>query len=374
MRALVVSKAFVMATYRQKLTELSRLGADVIAVAPREWRENGTTQLMEKGPDDGFELVLSSVRWNGHFHLHYYPELPALVRRFRPDLVHMDEEPYNAATYLGVRFAKRVGKPSLFFAWQNLMRRYPPPFNLMERSVFGMVAHGLAGSDDAARVLAHKGYRGPVTIVPQFGVDLDRFTPGAANRGAFTVGFLNRLIPGKAPLLMLEAFRLLPDDARLLFAGDGPIRPALQARVDELGLGSRVELRDRAPSSDVPALMHEVDVIVLPSVTTPSWKEQFGRVLVEGMASGVAVIGSDSGEIPNVIGDAGLVVPEGDATALGDALRRLYEDEGLRCRLAKRGRRRAVEQYSHRRIAEVTFGAYVDAVGHDGARAPARTS
>jgi glycosyltransferase involved in cell wall biosynthesis len=360
-KVLVVSKAFVISSYRQKLTELSRLGAEIVAVAPPTWRESGAAQTLESGDVDGYELVMSPMRWNGHFHLHYYPELPVLIDRYRPDLVHMDEEPYNAATYLGVRAAKRVGKPSLFFSWQNLVRRYPPPFNLMERSVYRDVGHGLAGSEEAARVLAIKGFAHPVTIVPQFGVDCDRFTPCPGRNGAFTIGFLNRLIPGKGPLVALEALRSLPDDARLLFAGDGPMRRTLAARVNERGLQARVQLRSRAPSSSIPELMRELDVIVLPSVTTRSWKEQFGRVLIEGMAAGVPVVGSDSGEIPNVIGDAGLIVPEGNAEALGRALRRLYEDAGLRRSLAQRGRERAVERFSQKTVAEVTMGAYREA-------------
>jgi glycosyltransferase involved in cell wall biosynthesis len=365
MRALVVSKAFVMETYRRKLTEISRLGADVVAVTPAEWRESGTMQPLESAPDGAYELVVSSLRWNGHFHLYYYPELPRLLDRFRPDLVHVDEEPYNTATYLGIRAARRAGKSSLFFAWQNLRRHYPPPFSLMERSVYRAVSHGLAGSTDAARVLALKGFAKPVTVVPQFGVDPEQFAPGTGHDGPFTVGFLNRLIAGKGPMLALEAFRSMPADARLLFVGDGPMRNAVEARARELGLGSRVELRRRVPSAEVPHLMHELSVVVLPSVTTRAWKEQFGRVLIEGMASGVPVVGSDSGEIPQVIGDAGLIVPEADAAALGEALKRLYDDSELRVDLARRGRKRAIERYSHRRIAEVTLKAYAEAVSSE---------
>ena len=70
------------------------------------------------------------------------------------------------------------------------------------------------------------------------------------------------------------------------------------------------------PSTEVPAVLRALDVLVLPSLTTPSWKEQFGRVLQEAMACAIPVVGSDSGEIPHVIGDAGLVTPEGDAAAL----------------------------------------------------------
>jgi glycosyltransferase involved in cell wall biosynthesis len=93
-------------------------------------------------------------------------------------------------------------------------------------------------------------------------------------------------------------------------------------------------------------------------LTRRNWKEQFGRVLVEAMASGVPVIGSDSGAIPGVIGDAGLVVPEGDVAALHGALCRLRDDPHLRRELAQRGRQRALAHFTHQQIAAATVEVY----------------
>ena len=85
--------------------------------------------------------------------------------------------------------------------------------------------------------------------------------------------------------------------------------------------------------------MRRFDVLVGPSLTTPRWKEQFGRMLVEAMACGVPVIGSDSGEIPHVIGDAGIVVPEGDRVALCAAIARLRDLRGRPLRSQRAARR-----------------------------------
>jgi glycosyltransferase involved in cell wall biosynthesis len=100
------------------------------------------------------------------------------------------------------------------------------------------------------------------------------------------------------------------------------------------------------------------DVVVLPSLTRPNWKEQFGRILVEAMACAVPVVASGSGEIPNVVGDAGVLVPEGDAGALRAALAALLADPARRQELGRRGRARALERYTHRRIAEATARVY----------------
>jgi glycosyltransferase involved in cell wall biosynthesis len=363
LRVLIVSKPFVNLAYRQKLRELATLGVDVTAVSPPEWREAGSVQRLEAGDDDSYDLRVLPMRFNGHFHYHWYAGLPELLDDVRPTLVHIDEEPYNLATFLAARAARRRGISSIFFTWQNLLRRFPPPVADMERAVYRWSSLALAGSVDASEVLRTKGYSRPISVVPQFGVDPERFHPGGGPAGPFTVGYFNRLIPAKAPLETLRAFASLPADSRLLIVGDGPLRDDVLSLAWQLGVADRVELRSRVPSFEVPDLMRGAGVVVLPSLTTPTWKEQFGRVLIETMACGVPVVGSDSGEIPHVIGDAGLVTPEGDVDALGAALRRLHDDAALRADLGCRGRERVLQHFTHRRIAEATVRSYETALG-----------
>jgi glycosyltransferase involved in cell wall biosynthesis len=125
-----------------------------------------------------------------------------------------------------------------------------------------------------------------------------------------------------------------------------------------LDIGERVEFRGQLPSADLPAEYHRFDTLVLPSLTRANWKEQFGRVLVEAMASGVPVIGSDSGAIPGVVGDAGLIVPEGDVGALARALGDLRGQARLSAALIERGRARFLAHFTHERIAAATVDVY----------------
>ncbi len=116
---------------------------------------------------------------------------------------------------------------------------------------------------------------------------------------------------------------------------------------------------DQIPSTQMPEQYHQLDALAVPSRTLPNWKEQFGpRATVEAMASGVPVIGSNSGAIPDVIADAGLIVPEGDVDALAAALRRLRDEAGLREELARRGRDRVLAHYTHQQIAAATVQVY----------------
>jgi glycosyltransferase involved in cell wall biosynthesis len=112
------------------------------------------------------------------------------------------------------------------------------------------------------------------------------------------------------------------------------------------------------PSAQIVDYYRSLDVLVLPSRSRSNWKEQFGRVLVDAMACGVPVIGSTCGEIPNVIGDAGLIFPEGDAAALRDHLRALRNDSSLRRDLAQRGRQRVLDRFTQEQIARRTYAVY----------------
>jgi glycosyltransferase involved in cell wall biosynthesis len=108
----------------------------------------------------------------------------------------------------------------------------------------------------------------------------------------------------------------------------------------------------------MPAFYRTVDIVVLPSRTQANWTEQFGRVLIEAMASGAVVVGSDAGEIPHVIGDAGLVFPEGEVAALRACLAGLLADAGRRRVLAAQGRARVLAHFTQRHIAEQTVQVY----------------
>jgi glycosyltransferase involved in cell wall biosynthesis len=366
----MVSKACLVGVYQKKLEELARLpGVDLTVVVPPYWRDERGVVELERQHTEGYELVVEPMALNGRFHLHFYPRLGRRMRRLRPDVVHIDEEPYNLATAQALWLARRAGARSLFFSWQNLLRRYPLPFRLLERYVLGGVDYGLAGSRASAGVWRAKGYTGPLAVIPQFGVDPETFQPApeaerrrTAGRG-FVVGYVGRLVEEKGVDLLLEALAGLQGTWRAYVLGSGPQRESLQAQARRLGLGDRVSFDEWIPSAQMPAYYRQLDALVLPSRTRPNWKEQFGRVLVEAMACGVPVVGSDSGEIPHVIGDAGLVFAEDRADALQAHLSRLLRDPDLRADLARRGHDRFLAHYTQARVAADTYRVYQAMLG-----------
>ena len=367
MRIVIVSKALVTGAYQRKAEEIARRGVDLTVLVPPFWQDSRGRQEVERVHTAGYTLHVAPIRFNGSFHLHYYPTLSQELARIRPDVLHMDEEPYNLATWLALRAAERLGIPSLFFTWQNIFRPYPLPFRRFEQDNYRRAALALAGSEDAAAVLRRKGCAAPIAVLPQFGVDPEIFSPGpipatlgdpAQTGEPLRIGYAGGLLPEKGVDLLLAACAGLQGEWQLDLAGGGDEQDALLRLARKLGVAGRVRLAGRLPSAEMPAFYRQLDVLAVPSRTTPAWKEQFGRVLIEAMACAVPVIGSDSGEIPRVLGDAGLVFPEGDVDSLRSRLQWLHDDPAERARLSQAGRTRVLQRYTMARIAEETVARY----------------
>lgn len=362
MRVLMVSKACLVGAYQTKLEEIAKCDdVELVVAVPPSWRDLSGEIPLERSHTNGYRLIVDPIRFNGQFHLHYYPRLKQRLAEFKPDILHMDEEPYNLATWLAVRQAKRVGARSLFFSWQNLSQRYPWPFSFMERQVLQNVDYAIMGNQASVEVWRAKGFRGPSRVIPQFGVSPALFYPPDRREDGrgFVIGVANRrLVSEKGIDLLLEAAARLPGIWRIHIAGDGPERGPLEQLAEQLGIRDRVYFDGVIASQQVPDYLRQLDVLVLPSRTLPNWKEQFGRVLIEAMACEVAVVGSDSGEIPNVIGSAGLTFPEGDAEMLRRQLLRLLQTDGLRDELGRAGRERVLSHYTQAQVAAQTVAVY----------------
>ncbi len=361
MRVVMLSKALVVGAYQRKTEELAKRGdIELTVIVPPYWREGKIRTELERCYTQGYQLVVEDLAFGGNYHLHFYPGLGRQLSQIRPQVVHIDEEPYNLATCHAMWQARRAGARTLFFTWQNIYRKLPFPFSAIERYNLDRADYAIAGSDGAREVLLQKGFRGPVAVIPQFGVDPVLYSPGAQRRrsGRFVIGYVGRLYEFKGLLTLVEAVTGLQGEGELRLMGEGPLRARLQDEAESRGIAERTSFIPYTPSVEVPARLRELDVLVLPSLTMPNWKEQFGRVLVEAMACEVPVIGSDSGEIPQVIGDAGLVFPEGKVEALRDCISSLMEDENLRLRLAKAGRERVLARFTQAKVVEETYKVY----------------
>jgi glycosyltransferase involved in cell wall biosynthesis len=185
-----------------------------------------------------------------------------------------------------------------------------------------------------------------VDVVP-FGVDPTQFVP-SGKIAPPVVGFVKHLYPKYSPDVLLEAFRLVRDrvpTARLLLVGSGPMEAGLKKLAGDLGVASAVEFRGGVSHEDVPNVMREIAVLAMPSRCD---SETFGVAAVEAMASGVPVVATRVGGVPEVVEDGvtGLLVPVDDPGHLASALSCLLEDTNLRMRMGQAGQKRAESRYN----------------------------
>jgi len=217
-------------------------------------------------------------------------------------LIDLGHEPYSVASAevltLGGWFAPDV--PIVMQTNQNIHHHYPPPFSWLEQRAFRRVAAAYGCSETVCEVLRAKGFRKPAPVIP-FGVNTESFRPkppaNARSEGPFTIGFVGRLLPGKGLNVLAGALEKLKAETwRLLVVGDGPEREQFEQRLTAVGLSDRAVFTGAVNYDLVPAHFQQMDMLVLPTETTKRIREQFGRVLVEAMASGVPVVQPRRGE------------------------------------------------------------------------------
>lgn len=349
---------------------------DLQVMVPDRWKQDGRWLSAQPPEGDRLSLEIAKVTWPwagpAQNYLHWYPGLRKKLAQFRPDIIDIWEEPWGLVSAQVCRLRNRFHPTTkvLSETEQNINRRLPPPFERMRAYTLRHADFAVGRSQGAVEVLRAKGYTGPAEVVPN-AVDAERFRPMDRElcrqklglRG-FVAGYVGRLVPRKGLLDLLNALPLCSAEVNLLFVGSGEQQAALEARVQELGLQERVRFLANQPSTALPEIMNALNALVLPSRTVPSWREQFGRVIIEAHACATPVIGSDSGAIPEVIGAAGHVFPEGEAAPLAGAIERLHAAPEEGRRLGQLGRQRVEERFTWQRVAERMRDIYLTMCPH----------
>jgi glycogen synthase len=140
--------------------------------------------------------------------------------------------------------------------------------------------------------------------------------------------FVGRLVSDKGVSDLIESLAYLRRDnfrPRLSIVGDGPERVPILKKIESLGLRSQVELTGKKSGTDLAMYLARHRVMAVPS----RWAEPFGIVALEGIACGCVVVGTNRGGLPEAIGPVGVVVPNGDSVAMGQALKLLLQDDSL---------------------------------------------
>jgi glycosyltransferase involved in cell wall biosynthesis len=310
--------------HRERDRALTRAGADVTLVVPSSW----------PGPDDvteePFEVVQLPVARAGDVNRHRYADPAAVaevIGRVRPDVVDLHEELYSSVAHqvlrqLGARY------PVVGYAAQNVDKRLPPPFCWWERQALARVQGIYPCSRQAASVVVGKGSGAAVRVLPLAPSPL--IVPGCQPPPTDVVRLLlvGRLVPEKGArdaVRVLAAVRAVCP-ARLVIVGTGPEAGPAQVLAASLGVAGDLHVHPWASAAELAGHYGRAQVLLVPSRATRAWAEQFGRVVVEAQAAGVVPVTYGSGALPEVVGDAGVLAPEGDAEAMARAVLGLHAD------------------------------------------------
>lgn len=384
MRILVASHTYIVDLNCEKLRQLALLNPDleVTIVVPKRWRPGGVQNkiIATKSIQEGNFRVcpIANFSQNNQGLLTFGTEIIPLLKEFKPQILQVEQGAKSLAYAELITLNRFLGlkAKNVFFTWWNLPYQSKFPISLLENYNLQHTDGLIAGNQDAADILRERGYEGAVTVMPQLGVDERLFSPTSQpelasklgiNGDEFVVGFVGRFVPEKGIITLIKSLANLKHLSwKLLLVGRGNLKDAMLAAATALGIQDRLIFIENVPHDRVPQYINLMNVLVLPSETTykfktltaAGWKEQFGHVLIEAMACKVPVIGSDSGEIPNVIEDAGLIFPEGNVEALQNALKQLMENRELAQKLAAIGYERAMQKYTNQALARQQLSFY----------------
>lgn len=360
MKVLSIAHNAVADSNRRRIQALRAVPeVDVELLTPPWWDEEGQRLHVHiKAP---WRVGRTLMTGNGTRHV-YLTGLFEAVREYQPDVIDLFEEPFSLVA-LQTLLARNLFAPRaalVLYSAVNVERTWRLPYRLIERVVLRGADGAHGPNSDVPPILRSRGLTGPAEVIP-LGVDPVRFASATSlilsHIPPPRVGFLGRLEPVKGVDVLISAFTQLRTPASLVISGDGPERGVVS--------GPGVFWQPPMDYAMVPRFLKTLDVLVLPSVTIPpAHREQFGRVLTEAMAAGIPVIGSNSGAIPEVIGDAGLIVPERNIPALAEAIDSVLADAELRARLIERGYQRVAERFTWPIVAQRTVGLFRSAMLH----------
>jgi len=334
--------------HRARERALVAVGVDVTLVVPSGWPDAAAEACLSP---ETFRVIELPVRRAGDVNRHAHVEdgaLRRLIAEIRPDVLDVHEEPFSVVARQWLRAAPNL--PVLMYTGQNVDKRFPPPFSRFEAAAYGRVGAFYACSRQAASVLRGKGFAGTIEVLP-LGYDDTMFRLGSQSLDSDEIVLMlaGRLVPEKGvddavrTLARVHAIR----PARLVVIGSGPEAARARELASSLGVGDRLELAAWQSGEELASNYRAAHVVLVPSRPTQTWVEQFGRVIVEAQASGAVVAGYASGAIPEVAGEAGMVVPTGDVERLAEAVARVIADPDEFAWRREAGRRQAATRTWH---------------------------
>jgi glycosyltransferase involved in cell wall biosynthesis len=360
LKILIIAPAYAASPNRRWIKEIAaRYGVNVTLLTARSFKEGGGLNCCFQREDgETYTVVIGRAAFCNRYTLtFFYTKIYGVIKNLKPDIIEINAEPRSLLS-LQTILLRNIFSPRTkvsFYSLENIVNNTYLWFRIIKKIVFKYAQGANVCNRETVEVLRREGFKGKIDVIP-LAIDTERFCPKDSSLlrkklglTGLTIGYLGRISRSKGIITLLNAFKNITlQNINLLVVGDGPDSHLLDKYRTMRGT---VFVRGLRPQ-DVADYLNCMDILVCPSVTVRRWKEQFGRAIVEAMACGLAVIGSDSGAIPEILGDAGLIFNERDVTGLTRKLITLIENETLRRELGKKARERVIANYAPVKISE----------------------
>ena len=373
LRVMFVGFAYIIGVYQSKLKAIQETGyIDVAWLAPLKWNMRSWKRIIPlENKFRQIRIYPVNIRFlNGINGGYLYPLMPTFraINNFRPDILHYEQEAFSLSAFQMALLARILNIPFTVFCWENVEKTLPFYRRWTTKFVLDVASVVVAGNNEAAYIVRNWGFRRKIVIMPQIGVDTDLFFRHhkVQKNSVFTLGYIGRLVPEKGIDLLFDAARRLLENGislQIIICGSGYQESELRLYAERLKIDAHISWLGSIKHDDIPEILIQTDVVVLPSRTLPGkWKEQFGHVLIEAMAMGIPVIGSNSGAIPEVIGRTDLIFPENNSEELALIVQRLITDKEWAGEVSKFLEERAIKEYSDRKIANLLMSIWREIV------------
>lgn len=305
-----------------------------------------------------------SHRLLGDWHLFF--DLKKTVTGF--DIVHTADPHYGYSYQLAHLRAENKISCLVTTAWETIPHNNEGTFLKRKHKQY-VLKHSdcfICYTGKARKVLIEEGVDGKkITVIP-LGVDLTRFYPKKKNRNIIEILFVGRLVPEKGMIQVLETFSYeikKYENLTLRIVGNGPLEREIRRWIDAYGFSKTVSLEQKS-YEEIPAVYQNADILIAPSLATKTWEEQYGMVLVEAMASGLPIISTNTGAIPEVVGEAGILCEPNNPLQLQKSIEFLLDDGKRREKIGTIGRSRAITRYDAKKTASALITFYETICSH----------
>lgn len=350
MKIAFISHVYLVSENQKKLSALTRY-AEIFLITPPVWRDYIFKKVKMNEKNIDFKYFKIPAFFYGNEMRYFFKSITLNFNRIKPDFIVVDNG--ISLVYLQSIITKKIflrNSKIGFFTWVNtpLDSRL---IKLIKNFCLKNTDFAIFGNSDAAKIHLRK-FSFPYIILPQLGVDLEHFEnakPAQIEVEGFVIGYAGRIIKEKGIYTIIDAAKKLEFKTTVLFVGAGEESENIKNYAKKCGV--KLKIIPPVPHRNMPEILKKMDVFVLASITTDYWKEQFGHVIIEAMAAGVPVIGSSSGEIPNVIKDAGIIFRENNVDELICAIKKIHENKSFKDTLIEKGKKRVIENFTHDAVA-----------------------